>query len=194
MMEQLMKKSKFWTVQKKAVYAEIQKQGIYYPDFSKSDFVTENPELSELYQFMLDNYNRINGTDCPGLIFTFFKQDDVYLNPFTNYQEFKSFIIQKRNVVYSLWKKMLSKDCVVLELEIESELNPLFIEMNNFQLLMPPITVLPPYTNDDFNMIVDWVRNGTIGKGYEDPALVQAHLPYIRIEDVAGVHPMFDLD
>lgn len=193
-MEQLMKKSKFWTVQKREIFTEIQKRGIYYPDFSKSDFVHENPKLSELYNFMLNNYNRINRTNCKGLIFSFFKMNDEYLQFFPDFETFKSFIILKKNAIYAMWKKLLSNDCVILELEVESELNPLFIDINHFQLLMPPIMTLPPYTKDDINMIIDWVKNGKIGKGYENPALIQAHLPYIRIEDVIGVYPTFDLN
>lgn len=29
---------KYWTIQKKSVLNKIEKEGVYYPDFSKSDY------------------------------------------------------------------------------------------------------------------------------------------------------------
>lgn len=192
-MEQLKSTVKMWTIQKKSIIDEVMKTGIYEPDFKKSDYVAENEELEKLYSFLLACYNGVNGTDCNGLIFTFMKMIDDTVHFFKDYDDFKGFICQNSGMIQSYWEKEAQKDNVIVELEIESNLNPLLIDINNWQLLMPPIMVLPPYTEDDVEMITDWLRNGTFGRGYYNPAIMQAHIPCIKKENIIGIYDMFNI-
>ena len=52
--------------------------------------------------------------------------------------------------VKELWNQFDPETSVVMELEYPDNFNPLFIDINDFQLLMPPMMVLPPYTEDSF--------------------------------------------
>lgn len=60
---------KYWSLQRKNIYNSVLAQGIYQPDFSKSEYLSYNRNLSSLYDFILQSYNNINETDLPGLIF-----------------------------------------------------------------------------------------------------------------------------
>ena len=193
-MEQISNRIKFWTVQKKSVMDEVEEKGIFYPDFSKSTFVSENKGLADLYQFLLTNYNRVNACDYNGLIFSFMRMHGDEVTFFNNYDSFKAGIIENREKIESMWKKFIEMDAVVVEIEMETHFNPFLIDINNWQFLMPPVIALPPYQSGDFNTIVDWLRNGTFGRGYYDPTLMQAHIPYIKKDDVVAVYPMFSLD
>ena len=58
---------------------------------------------------------------------------------------------------------------------------------------MPPITILPPYTEDYFKNLVDKWTSGQYVKGILNSGLVQAHLPALVKEDLLGVYPMFTI-
>ena len=59
---------KFWTIQSPEVLDIIEKEEVYHPQFSKSQYYKK---YSELYDFMLQSFNNINKFDCKGLIFAF---------------------------------------------------------------------------------------------------------------------------
>ena len=51
---------KLWTVQKREVIERIKNDGMYQPDFQKSDYVQELSELGGLYNMLLQSFNRLN--------------------------------------------------------------------------------------------------------------------------------------
>ena len=188
-MEQLNQTLKFWTVQRKSVVEKVLNEGVFIPDFMQSPLVKENPDLYVLYNFILKCFNKNNGTDATGLVFTFMKMinHDIYF--FKDILDFETGIVLNKDKIFALWNNFNKEDYVILELEITNPYNPILIEINNFQYLMPPfMEFMPPYKPGDDRIIMSWLVNGTIGQGYWPDSLAQAHLPYIRKEDIKGIY------
>ena len=185
---------RFWTVQHKSVLDVVAMNGFYQADVSKSPFVLENPPREELYRFLLDAFNKANDFCLNGLIFGFAYREDSQIHGFQDIYEFAAFLRQKKNVINILWKRFCSDDYVILCLDYpEDSFNPLFIDMNDFQFLMPPITILPPYTYDSIARIVTDIRHARISPGELPSYLIQAHLPVIHRENITEVYRMFSL-
>ena len=83
---------------------------------------------------------------------------------------------------------------MVLELEYEENFNPIFIDINDFQLLMPPRMILPPYTGESFGRILNDISLGRVSSSEFPSYLFQAHLPDIKKENIINVYPVFSLD
>ena len=182
-----------WTVQKRAALNTCLTYDYFCPDFEKSDYLSRIPDLKYLYDMLLEAYNNMNSETLKGLVFSFCLEENGRISSFTNYEQFKWYITQNRSVVQSLWKSFEAMDCVILKLRLRQTNNPLYIDFNNFQLLMPPITILPPYTEDYFKNLVDKWTSGQYVKGILNSGLVQAHLPALVKEDLLGVYPMFTI-
>lgn len=185
---------KYWTIQKKSIIERAYKEGVFYPDFRYSPFLAEDPKRKELYDLILESYNRINDMNLSGLIFTFMKVEGEGIYQINNFSEFKSFMKQKKNVIYSLWKSLNDEEHVIVELECDQTFNPLFIDINDFQFLMPPVMVLPPYTRQSINRIVTDIKLGEITYSEFPSNVIQAHLPCIKEEHIVRTYPMFDID
>ncbi len=186
---------KFWTVQTKSVLDTIKKEGIYLPDINKSNFVIEQPTLADLYLLITNSFNNVNNTDYYGVVFAFMKlkNNDVY--QFLDYYAFLDGIYNNQDKIAALWKKFNDGEHVLLEVDMAAEFNPIIIEINNFQYLMPPtIDFLPPYMPGDRDIIIDWIKNGTFGKGYFPNSLAQAHLPYIKKDEITDVYDFPSLE
>ncbi len=182
-----------WTVQKRAALNTCLTYDYFCPDFEKSDYLSRIPDLKYLYDMLLEAYNNMNSETLKGLVFSFCLEENGRISSFTNYEQFKRYITQNRSVVQSLWKSFEAMDCVILKLRLRQTNNPLYIDFNNFQLLMPPITILPPYTKDYFENLVHKWTSGQYVKGILNSGLVQAHLPALVKEDLLGVYPMFTI-
>ena len=76
----------------------------------------------------------------------------------------------------------------------EDSLNPPFVAMNDFRFLMPPITILPPYSYDSIARIVTDIRHARISSGEFPGYLIQAHLPVIHEKNITEMYHMFSLD
>lgn len=185
---------KLFTVQKKGILDYIEENDVYYPDIHKSSFVAENPELLNLYSFVLDSFNHINNCNFGGLIFGFADDTISAVRCFDDFQSFKRAIMFKApGKIDALWKKMLAPDSVILELEYD-DFNPLFIDINDFQALMPPVIPLPPYSGEVFQMIMDSLSRGECSYSVMPSRLLQAHAPFISSENIQGVYKVFDID
>lgn len=182
-------------MQKLAVVTAIIQYGTYQPVFEYSDYVESTPKLSTLYKLFLDSFNNANGTDYPGLIFTFLEQkEDQNIYDFQDYASFKKFICEHSLPIKSLWNNLASKDTVVMCLEREmGDMNTLFIDMNDFQYMMPPVMNTYPYSEDYYNFLVRNIMNGIPVRSIFPSGVLQAHLPNIRAEDVYGIYPMFTI-
>lgn len=190
---------KFWTVQSKEVIEIIEKEGIYYPDVKKSRYANYNKIMFSFYSSLLDDYNHVNQSEYSGMVFAFAKFDKFNnhgINHFEDYEDFCDFVELKSDVVGDMWK-CFPADCQILEINATNDFNPLYIDFNDFQILMPT-------PNGNANIFFDpgaeyrdelkeGVRKGRFVYSRYACGLIQAHIPYIKKEDVKGVYPFFAL-
>ena len=184
---------KFWTVQKTAVVNTVNKFGGFSPDFSKSDYVAMNPDLKSLYDVILSSFNKVNNVMFSGLIFSFMESDNKKIYSIPDIYSFYDLINEKKPVIKSLWENLCSKDTVILELDYSEEFNPIYMDVNDFQFLMPPLMIMPPYTDNDIQYLLEDINNGIIRPSVFPSGLIQAHLPYIKSENITNIYPMFKL-
>lgn len=185
---------KFWTVQRKEIINIVNEKGIYQPDFSKSDYLQVIPDLKHLYYMVLEAFNEVNNTNFPGLIFSFLKSDKESIYQIEDFNEFYAFIQNRKAAIYSMWNELKKKDAMILELEYETDFNPIYVDINDFQFLMPQITLLPPYTEQDIERICGEICNGEITRSIFPSYVIQAHLPNIKSENIVNTYPMFDFE
>ena len=186
--------SKYWTVQHKEILKIIEREGIYKPDIYKSDFIKTDPKLKNLYNFVRESFNDVNGTNVNGLIFSFAFSEGMMIYHFESYSEFQQHIRENKEAILSLWNHYNPDDYVIMELEYDNTFNPLFIDINDFQALMPPIMILPPYFKEDLNNIIENLRVGRATASIFPSHLIQAHLPYIERENIINLYPYFALE
>lgn len=185
---------KHWTVQKKIIVNKIKKEGVYYPEFSKSDYIKAFGDNTPLYSFVLDSFNRINSTSYSGLIFSFSNSSLENSWDFDVFDEFKEFIKCKSSIIGPLWTDLINKDCVILELNYDEKINSIPIDINDFQYLMSPFIRIPEYNALDTELLIDSIRNGEYNISKMPSGIIQKHLPYISKENIINIHPMFNLD
>ncbi|MTV82193.1 hypothetical protein [Secundilactobacillus folii] len=182
-----------WTMQNKQILDILDQDGIYYPDFQKSDYLHKIPKLSDLYNYFLTSFNAINAIQPDdqsgqGLIFCFMGYDyqtheEVHADNFLDF-------IHRHVAINSLWEHLTrNPDNILLEVDFNHEFfNPLMLDINDFQILMPPVQALPPYTEDDLNRILDDIQTGNMPQAIMPSYVVQAHLPYLRPENILNVY------
>ena len=81
-----------------------------------------------------------------------------------------------------------------MELNYTESFNPIFIDINDFQFLMPPIMLLPPYTKESLLRIQRNIIQGQITVSEFPSNVIQAHLPYIKKENIVNAYQMFDVE
>lgn len=97
-------------------------------------------------------------------------------------------------MIGTFWKQLDKENSVILELNYENDFNPIFIDINDFQFLMPPVMLLPPYTKESINRIVADITQGRITLSEFPSNVIQAHLPYIEKRNVINMYPVFELN
>ena len=97
-------------------------------------------------------------------------------------------------MIEGFWKQLDKDNSMIIELNYENNFNPIFIDMNDFQFLMPPIMLLPPYTAESINRILEDITQGQICVSEFPSYVIQAHLPYIEKRNVINIYPMFELN
>lgn len=181
----------FWTIQSKKVLEIIEKNGVYKPNINKSTYLDEFKKTAgtaidmykgnvELYKLMTSCASQINNYfPLNGLVFCFCKTQDGYITDFKNKEEFDLYMHEKENVVKSLLKNLNNPAHVLLHLEFNERFwNPLFIDINDYQFLMPPVITTPPYKDEDFEKIQTYITQGVCHPIFSS-GVIQAHLPYI---------------
>ena len=184
---------KLWTVQKYTALNEILKRGIYQPDFSRSWYASQGEMEGLFYGTLIEMFASLNGVQVPGLIFTFAKNvDNQCIKDFASYEEFQQFICSRKAAIKSLWNQIAQPDACILELEYtNAAFNPMFIDINDFQALMPPVMEMPPYTKEVIAQIFQDFSQGIIRPSMFPTFLLQAHVPNIKRENLRGVYPIF---
>lgn len=185
---------KFWTIQTKDVIESIQEKGVYQPDFNSSRYLHTNQNLSILYSVILQSFNQINKKDLPGVIYAFAKSDNHRIYSINTIEEFEEFIKSKQAVIGGFWKQLDKENSVILELSYEDNFNPIFIDINDFQFLMPPVMLLPPYTQESINRILRDITQGQITLSEFPSNVIQAHLPYIEKRNIINIYPVFEIN
>ena len=133
-----------WTLQKAAILNHIQQSGFYQPDFSMSPFLWDKPELAKPYARVLQAFNRHNQTSLPGLIFGFTASDNRCIYDLPTAEDFCRHMAPRMDAIRSLWRNLTERqNCVLMQLEYPDNINPVFIDINDFQFLMPP-PAFPP--------------------------------------------------
>lgn len=186
---------KMWTIQKKSILEKIQTEGRYFPDFKKSRFVEENPNLKGLYDYLLGCYNDLNNVDVDGVIFGFCYSYENRLHQFNNLDELDYMVSKSILAIFSLWNSFSPEDYVILELDYPSNSNSaiLPIDINDFQHLMPPVNFNQFYTEQITEQILKDMARGVFSKSPMPTNLVQIHTAYIGSENIVGVYPFFKL-
>lgn len=183
---------RLWTVQDRSILNIINNAGIYYPDFSKSMYPKEIPELSVLYDVTLQCFNQLNSTECSGLSFTFSVINDDQILPFPNYDYFKNYMIDHMGKIYSMWKHYLFRDSVILELDYSDDsFNPMFVDINDYQYIMPPVIQLPEYGPEAKDIILKSMATGRPVVSPCPSGIAQGHVPLIGEDNVVNVYSMF---
>lgn len=185
---------KFWTVQTKEIINLVNRNGIFYSDFVKSNYLKLNPNLKDLYDLVLESFNKINHLNLKGIIFAFCQSNNQYVYEIEDFTSFYSFIQNKKAVIESLWNELNTKDVVILELNYSEKFNSIFLDINDFQFLMPPIIFPFPFTNQDIDRICWSIENGKITRSAFPSNVIQAHLPYIKSENILNTYSMFDFE
>lgn len=185
---------KFRTIQHKSIIDILKEEKVYNPNINYSPFINENNELKELYKFIVESFNNVNKSDASGVVFAFAYSDESSIFCFQNIREFYNFMMQKKFAIEALLKRFCNDEYMIFELEYEEDFNPIFIDINDFQFLMPPLIFLPPYTEESYYKIVRNLSIGEITKSELPSNIIQAHLPYIGIDNVVGVYDMFSIN
>lgn len=196
---------KFWTVQPRTVVEQVISQGYYYADFSQSKYKKAlsagNEGIDDLYSMILQAFNIINTSRVEGLIFCFGKDSTgSKYEEFSSIEDFVSGIIKHQDAVKSLWNYLASiPENVILELDTDDTgisrfLNPLAIDINDFQAIMPPIMELPGYPSEVLIEIFTFINQGRYHISTMPSGLVQLHLPYISKSWLSNVYSMFPID
>ncbi|MBR3142802.1 MAG: hypothetical protein IKF09_06630 [Clostridiales bacterium] len=187
-------KYRFWTVQSREVLDIIERDGIYHPDFEKSDYLKLRSNMTELYDFFLESYNNLNDTDCKGLVFCFVRGNSKGVIPIEDYDDFKAFITSSRLALDSLWRNISTEDKIIISFEKELTFNSLRLDLNDFQYMIPPVVNLPEYPEDYLEYLEYMIQNGKAINSAYPCNVIQAHVGDIKKDEIVSVHPMFDLD
>ena len=184
---------KFWTVQKRALVDQALKEGEYQPIFELSYYTRIMRGLDELYEIFRNAYRDVNGVEVPGLVFAFTKMEGKHVSQFNDIDDFRAYMKEHKASILSLWIYFRSNDMVVVELEVPDEFNPIYIDINDFQFLMPPVIYPKPYTPATYMEIMDNITRGDIQVSVFPSGIGQAHLPSIKRENIVKVYDMFSI-
>lgn len=184
---------KLWTVQDLSVLDCVNKYGVYYPDFKKSYYLNIDQDLDWIYQYLLISYNYANKSNYNGLVFAFMGDNGEYISGFPSYDFFKSYITNKKDVIKSLWQWLNRPGSLILELEYNDNFNPIFIDINDFQYIMPPQIIIPPFNNKSMAKILFNISHGVYELSEFPSSLYQVHVGKISKENIVGIYPMFEI-
>lgn len=184
-----------WTVQKNIVIDFIMKEGSFQPSFEKSDTVANRPEMRDLYGVMLENFNHLNGFDLPGLLFGYMNTDGSHVLSFGSYEELTHILREKRSAIQTQWEyyQNAPEEYSLVKVAIPSTYEPMPIDVNDYNYLIPPIEPKPPFNKDDLAKILHNLRHGKVRMSPLPSGLMQVHMPFLKKEYIQELHPLFDL-
>ena len=178
----------FWTIQKPEVINIVMREGTFLADFSKSAYLETIPDWDLLYEWLLKAYNIINKTDFNGLVFGFMRMVDEQVKDIEDLEEFLETVYDGKDALRSMWNYFKMKNCKIVHLETERKYNPMGIDLNNFQVLMPPMLILPPFTEDYVSWMMKTFFSGVAPHSIFPGNIMQVHIPQINREDIVQVY------
>ena len=184
---------KFWTVQRRELVDKALREGEYQPELELSYYVGIKEELGELYETIRNAFCNVNGVEVPGLVFAYTKMKGDKVSEFSDIDDFRAYMKEHKESILSLWKYFKTKDRVIVELDVPEDFNPIYVDINDFQFLMPPLVFPAPYTPWSYWEILGNINGGVIGASIYPSGLGQAHLPSIKKEHIVEVYEMFDI-
>lgn len=168
---------KIWTIQSQTTVDRIVKKGIHQPIFSRSKYYHQNREV---YDFLLKSFNTVNNSTNAGVIFGMAKAN--MNNPIKDFVDFTELLIRFHDVIYT-FHSINKPNYKVLELQYDDNFNPLAIDYNDWQIIMPPYD----YFTDKIPEIHNCLANGI----YHSPvisSITQLHAPYIKNENIINIY------
>lgn len=181
---------KVWTIQQKEVIDIISGNDAYAPDFKYSQYLKKMPQLKPLYDYILKSFDQCNGTHSLGLVFAMTSVD----GEINNINEFLDFIMNHSYAIESMIKNIVNSNSYVLELEYEEKFNPIAIDINDFQFLMPPVIYMPSYSEEDEERILYNISHGIYQPSNFPSGVMQLHLPYIKKKNVINIYKVAEND
>lgn len=175
-----------WSIQKTSVVEQALNEGLYQPDFKKSTFVKQNPQLLALYDLLVTGFNVHNHVHVPGVIFGFFRTDGQQVYEIRSIEEFGEFLYRNRPVMKALLESYDGRDYEIVMLDYPDNVQPLFIDINDFQYIMPPEVVVPPFTENDVDRIKYQLITNQPGVSRLPTEVIQGHFANIRRENIVG--------
>lgn len=191
----------FWTIQHKSVIDEIERDGIYRPDFSFS-----NPNYPGTYSLLLRVADYLNPSYQPlkGLIFTF---DDSLAHPLTTLSDVKTFFQGNSTRQHFIDKNLdcrlfCSTEHYILALDELAGFNSMPLDIALFTALSDCVDnngKFPQFARNDmeasvnqkWNKAVDLWLNGDFFSEWLLPRsptmkmnILERHLPFITIDQV----------
>lgn len=186
---------KYWTVQSQEVLQIIERDGVYYPQFTRSQYYEK---YSTLYDFMLESFNNVNNFEYEGLIYAFCVSDRGMIHSISNIEGFRYFLNLNKDKILYLWKHFKDNNYKILELVINMEFNDLSLSFNDFQYVMPSAINELLFDPIEYKTKCEWilsnVKKGIATSSGEAWDLIQSHLPYIKKTDIKNIYEIFSLD
>lgn len=181
---------KIWTIQSKEVIKTIMEKKEFHANISQSRFVECDPRLLDLYYFMLNSFNMHNNTKEDGLIFGFAQYKNNQICEIPNFPAFKKFLEEKYDYLYGLIQTLIQRNCEIVELEVKEQFNPIYIDINDFQFLMPEIQHGSNFTPQDHMKLLLNIEQGHFNASSEPSGVIQVHLPFIKKDQICDIYTL----
>lgn len=185
-----------WTVQRKKVIETLAETGEYYPNVKKSKGYNE---MKLIYPLLLESFNALNNSSFNGMIFGFYKVNGG--KAFETIEDLYDYLYKNQSVsaAFNFW----NSDSAILQIKINSNINIMPVDFNDVIKLsmgktkdIERISLL--YNSiDEFNAdvynIITYMNEGKINPYTLFKSFIEGHYPYIKVEDILGIFPNFDL-
>ncbi len=180
---------KLWTIQRKTVLDTIMNTGIWVPDFEKSKYRDEIPGFKENYDFILDCFNKVNRCNSKGLVFCFMKRRNDEVFTINSISDFESFLNNNYKDLSKMIDYINTEESVLLELDVDTSLfYPMLIELNDWNLMAVGYELFP-YPEGYISDLKRQLSQGKLSLTRVMPTnVVQAHIPYIKSEDIVNAY------
>lgn len=100
---------------------------------------------------------------------------------------------RKKDAIESLWNQFSKQDSIILELEYSESFNPMLIDLNDFQFLMPPVGLFHPYEEENIYRLLSTFKSGKIQQSIFPSEIIQTHSPFIKKENIVNTYDFFTI-
>lgn len=197
---------KLWTAQSISILETISAEGVYKPNFNLSRYLMTSGEFSALYNKVLESFNAINALDCEGVAFCFAVSDNQAVFEISDFKEFFEMVQKGKPAIESLWNNLCNRadtaifeleyptiglDPIILETSYGEPFRPFFIDINDFQYLMPPFIELPNFPHGYEWVLLKSLEEGRTMVSPFPSHVMQAHVPSITEKNIVDIYKPF---